>query len=175
VQIFEKHKDLRAVVLDFVDVKHADLSGLFAMKEVMDHAKKSKLGVFLANVLPDVQALLTKSEIAGDDINKCSSELRDAVLAAQAVAGNPVMSESLDVESLGMVTGLLKTSKAQSLLELAQWSAAKERGIELQEVRADSLNAEEHDSLMRPIALEVVQRDRPDIAEEDVDRDDLES
>ena len=121
--------ELKAVVIDFIDVKHADLSGLLALQEVMNHAKKQDLRVFLVNVIPEVQALLEKSEVAGDDISIVSDELREIILAAQAVVGSAsgVATESLDVESLGLVTDLLRESKANSLLELATWSATKDK------------------------------------------------
>lgn len=108
-------------------MKHADLSGLIAMKEVMEHAKKQGILIFLVNLNPEMQSHLSKSGIEGDDIAKCSEELQDKILAARAVSGGSAASESLDVESLGMVTDLLKESKTNSLIELAQWSASKDR------------------------------------------------
>lgn len=109
-------------MIDFVDVKHADLSGLIAMKEVMDHAKKQKITVVLVNISNEMQVHLAKAHIEGDDITKCSEELQDKILAAQAVSGDASV-ETLDVESLGMVTDLLKESKTNTLIALAQWSA----------------------------------------------------
>lgn len=114
------------MVLDFVDVKHADLSGLFSMKEVMDYARKEKIAVFLSNVTPNMQELLTRAEITGTDLATVSEEVRGAVEAALAVAGH-VSADSLDEESLGMVSELLRETKSSSLMELATWSAVKER------------------------------------------------
>ena len=109
-------------MIDFVDVKHADLSGLIAMKEVMDHAKKQQITVVLVNISTEMQVHLTKAHIEGQDITKCSEDLQDKILAAQAVSGDATV-ETLDVESLGMVTELLKESKTNTLIALAQWSA----------------------------------------------------
>jgi hypothetical protein len=107
-------------------MKHADLSGLFAMKEVMDNAKLQNIKVFLVNLSPELQSHLARSDISGDDITKCSPELQDKIFAAQAVAGGSAV-ESLDEESLGTVAELLRESKTSSLLELAQWSAGNTR------------------------------------------------
>ena len=135
------------MVLDFVDVKHADLSGLFAMKEVMVAAKKAQIFVFVSNVLPEVGALLARVEVAGADLDACPEELRDAVVAAQALSGNNVMADSLNEESLGLVSSLLRSSQARSMLEVARWTAehgssrdAKEgeqEGIELSRIGGD--------------------------------------
>lgn len=135
------------MVLDFVDVKHADLSGLFAMKEVMVAAKKAQIFVFVSNVLPEVGALLARVEVVGADLEACPEELRDAVVAAQALSGNNVMADSLNEESLGLVSSLLRSSQARSMLEVARWTAeqgssrdAKEgeqEGIELSRIGGD--------------------------------------
>ena len=122
-EIFERNKgELKAVVLDFIDVKHADMSGLIAMKEVMDVAKKVDMRVFLVNRSPEIQYLMDKAGVASDDPEKLTPELQESIRAALAVSGNSVH-ETLDVESLGMVQELLNETRAGSLLELATWSA----------------------------------------------------
>ena len=121
-QIFEMHPNLRAAVVDFVDVKLADLSGLMALLDVMEHAKKQDLRMFIVNVIPEVQTLLSKIGVVGDDINQCSDELRDEILTARALAGNAAM-EVFNVESLGLVTNLLKKTKTSTLWSLAEWTA----------------------------------------------------
>lgn len=141
MQIFEKHQDLQAVVIDFIDVKHADLSGLFALKEVMSHAKKQKMAVFLSNVIPEVQHLLTKADVSGDDITLCSADLQEAIRAAIAVTETAAV-DSIDVESLGLVQDLLRVTKSNSLLELATWSAAKENSAQRETMIRDSIGIE---------------------------------
>ena len=121
-----KNSGQKAVVLDFIDVKHADMSGIIVMQEVIEEAHKRDLRVFLVNISAEVQGLLTRARVQGDDITACSFELQDNINAALAVAGG-ASAECLDEESLGMVSELLKETRAGSLLELAQWSAAKER------------------------------------------------
>jgi DNA-binding NarL/FixJ family response regulator len=111
------------VVLDFVDVKHADMSGIMAMKEVLESAKKLNIKVFLVNMTPEIVSHLVKAHIEDDDLSQCSPELQAKVGAAQALAAG-ACTEALDAESLGMVSDLLRQSKSNSLLELAQWAAA---------------------------------------------------
>jgi hypothetical protein len=124
-QIFLKRRDLKAVVIDFIDVHHADLSGLEAMKEVTDSAKKNSIAVFFVNLSPEIQSLLGRAEIQGNDLDTCDKDLQAAILAAQAVAqSTPV--EQLGTESLGMVEELLALSKTSSLVGLAQWSATQQ-------------------------------------------------
>eukprot|EP00128_Syssomonas_multiformis_P002968 Colp12_sorted_trinity150504_noHs@32162 len=101
------------------------MSGLIAMKEVMDVAKKVDMRVFLVNMSPEIQYLMDKAGVASDDPEKLTPELQESIRAALAVSGNSVH-ETLDVESLGMVQELLNETRAGSLLELATWSA-KER------------------------------------------------
>jgi ABC-type transporter Mla MlaB component len=131
-QIFEKRDDkdgkLEAVVLDFVDVKHADMSGIMAMKEVLESAKKLSIKVFLVNMTPEIVSHLVKAHIEDDDLSQCSPELQAKVGAAQALAAG-ACTEALDAESLGMVSDLLRQSKSNSLLELAQWAAAEKGTI----------------------------------------------
>lgn len=104
------------------------MSGLIALEEVMNHARKNHLTVVLLNVLPEIQGLLTKSGVEGDDITQCTAELQDAILTAQAMVGsNSAAVDTIDEESLGMVQQLLRETKSSSLLELAHWSANKER------------------------------------------------
>jgi DNA-binding NarL/FixJ family response regulator len=112
------------VVLDFVDVKHADMSGIMAMKEVLESAKKLSIKVFLVNMTPEIVSHLVKAHIEDDDLSQCSPELQAKVGAAQALAAG-ACTEALDAESLGMVSDLLRQSKAHSLLELAQWAAVE--------------------------------------------------
>jgi len=110
-EIFEKRsEELQAVVIDFIDVKHADMSGLFAMKDVMDYARKLNILVFFVNVLPDIQVLLTKSDMEADDISKVASPLKDNIMEASAMVGS-ASNVGLDVESLGMVRQLLNVSQ----------------------------------------------------------------
>jgi SulP family sulfate permease len=47
--------ELSVVVIDFVDVKHVDLSGLLAMRDVMLEAKSRGIAFVTVNVLPNIQ------------------------------------------------------------------------------------------------------------------------
>mmetsp|Transcript_1564 Transcript_1564/g.3670 ORF Transcript_1564/g.3670 Transcript_1564/m.3670 type:complete len:735 (+) Transcript_1564:211-2415(+) len=107
-EIFAKrHADLQAVVIDFIDVKHADLSGLLAMKEVVDYARSNSLLVFMANISPEVGVLLAKSHIEGDDIREVQGALHDSIMDAVGMGGAPNPNPGLDVESLGVVQSML--------------------------------------------------------------------
>jgi len=108
-EIFAKrHADLQAVVIDFIDVKHADLSGLMAMKEVVDYARNNSLLVFMTNVLPEVEVVLSKSHIESDDIRTVEGALHDSIIEAVGMVGSAI-NPGLDVESLGVVQSLLNT------------------------------------------------------------------
>jgi hypothetical protein len=105
---------LKAVVIDFVDVKHVDLSGLVAMNEVMNYARKKDLYFFTMNVLPDIDTLLKKSHVYSDDIESVSPALGDAVRYALNMVGCAPRRE-LDTESLGGLQNLLNENQYASL------------------------------------------------------------
>lgn len=142
--------DLQAIVIDFIDVKHADLSGLLALKEVMDHADKLKLAVFLTNVTPEVQHLLTKSNIHGANISECSSDLRDMIRAAlmASTTSDAAAAEYMQVESLGLVQELLRVqsvsgrSRSNSQASVTSWSAAREQHTSHRNSHLDSIHSD---------------------------------
>jgi hypothetical protein len=76
------------------------------MREVVDYARSNKLLVFMANVLPEVGVLLTKSHIESDEIREVDGVLHDSIMDAVGMVGS-ASNPGLDVESLGVVQSLL--------------------------------------------------------------------
>ncbi|KAJ1433301.1 sulfate transporter family-domain-containing protein [Ochromonadaceae sp. CCMP2298] len=101
--------DLQAVVIDFIDVKHADISGLIAMKEVVDYARKNSLLVFMVNISTEVGVLLSKCHIESDDIKSVEGLLHDSIMdACMACMVGSATKPGLDVEA-GEEQSLLNT------------------------------------------------------------------
>jgi hypothetical protein len=92
----------------FAYLSPTDLSGLMAMKEVVDYARSNSLLVFMTNVLPEVEVVLTKSHIESDDIRTVEGALHDSIIEAVGMVGSAT-NPGLDVESLGVVQSLLNT------------------------------------------------------------------
>ena len=135
VQIFDKkHTELKAVVIDFVDVKHADLSGLIAMKEVMVYARRKGVLFITMNVLPELQSLFARSHIVSDDIKACSPQLHENIRSAGIIAAEEdhlhqqraaTQGQSLDMESLGAVQLILsQQGNYDSMVELSMMSTS---------------------------------------------------
>ncbi|KAJ1386376.1 hypothetical protein B484DRAFT_410229 [Ochromonadaceae sp. CCMP2298] len=76
------------------------------MREVVDYARSNSLLVFMANVLPEVGVLLTKSHIESDEIRQVDGVLHDSIMDAVGMVGS-ASNPGLDVESLGVVQSLL--------------------------------------------------------------------
>jgi len=79
-----------------------------AMKEVVDYARNNSLLVFMTNVLPEVEVVLSKSHIESDDIRTVEGALHDSIIEAVGMVGSAI-NPGLDVESLGVVQSLLNT------------------------------------------------------------------
>jgi len=75
-EIFERpHDNLQVVVINFVDVKHIDLSGLLAMKDVFDFCHKKKLLFVAQNVIPSIDEMLVKMGIVSDEVSEEVAEV----------------------------------------------------------------------------------------------------
>jgi MFS superfamily sulfate permease-like transporter len=95
-------KPLKAVVIDFIDVKHVDLSGLLAMYDVMVEA----ILFVTVNVTPNVQTIMDKMGIISDEIGDLKLQL--CVTTATARIGRACPREKgLEMECLGSVTHML--------------------------------------------------------------------
>lgn len=118
LQIFTQKKDITAVVLDFANVKQADLSGISALREVFEYAHKRDIAVFTANVSPLVQALFDRAAVRGalpSDIK--DDHTRAVVMAALALVGQ-VPVQVLIEESLALFTELVRQTEATNLFEM---------------------------------------------------------
>jgi sulfate transporter 4 len=59
---------LRAVIIDFIDVKHVDLSGVAAMHEVMVEARARGILFIILHELPHVRTLMDRMGVVSDQL-----------------------------------------------------------------------------------------------------------
>jgi MFS superfamily sulfate permease-like transporter len=117
LELFMKYRSdnnpLKAVVIDFVDVKYVDLSGLLAMYDIMVEAKEKGIVFVTANVAPDVQAIMDKMGIVNDTITDL--KLYHHVTTAAAMIGTAGETDKrLEMECLASVTCILSEDEPHS-------------------------------------------------------------
>jgi MFS superfamily sulfate permease-like transporter len=83
-----KNKDIadtKAIVLDFIDVHHVDLSGMQSMKEIIEDVRKQGIPVVLVNVMEQIEGIIWKIGIKSDVID--DPKLQSIVESALPLVG----------------------------------------------------------------------------------------
>jgi len=122
LQIFTEKKDLVAVVLDFANVKKADLSGVSALREVFEYAHKRNIAVFTTNVSPLVRALLDRAAVHGAQLSDVKDDRTRAAVQAALALVDQVPVQALTEESLALFTELVLQTEAANLFEMVTLS-----------------------------------------------------
>ena len=135
----EGDSGLTVIVLDLVDVKHVDSSGVMAMQEIVAHAHRKHLEVVITNATTHVSAALRRAGIMSD---RLSLSMRDIAVAlvesGHHLCSEPVFTGSPYRRGIDAASGIVSCTYCSEVLTEYDSSQTISRRIDTKDISESS-------------------------------------